>query len=52
MKNALYFMLKLLSFLRYLNFCPDIFDDVRKQPDKKAKVYFINYDVTNWTRNE
>ena len=36
---------KLFSFLRYLNFCPDFFDDVGKWLDKKAKFNFRIYDV-------
>ena len=37
--------------LRYLNFCPDFIDHVRKQLDKKAKVDFKIYDVTTWETN-
>ena len=38
-------------FLRYLNFCPDIFGHVRKRLDKKAKVNFKIYGVINWETN-
>ena len=31
---------KLSSFLRYLNFCPELFADVEKWFDKKAKISF------------
>ena len=48
MKNVLYFMLKALLFSRYLNFCPDFFGHVETWLDKKAKVIFIIYIVTDW----
>ena len=51
MKNAFYFILKLFSFSRYLNFWPDFFCQVGKGLDKKAKVNFKTSDVTGW-RNE
>ena len=37
--------------LRYLNFCPHFICHVGKRLDKKAKVYFKYYDVTDWTTN-
>ena len=40
--------LKLFLFLRLLNFCPDFLGHVGKRLDKKPKVNFITYDVTNW----
>ena len=36
----LFHVLFLFSFSRHLNFCPDFFDHVEKQLDKKAKVKF------------
>ena len=42
--------LKLFS-LRDLDFCPYFFDQIRKQPDKKAKVNCKIYGVTAWTTN-
>ena len=38
MKNAFYFILKALFFLKILNFCPDFFGHVGKQLDKRDKV--------------
>ena len=40
MAKCLLHLKKLLSFLRYLNFCPDFFDHVGKGLDKKDKVSF------------
>ena len=37
-------------FLRYLNFCPDIFGHVVKRLDQKPKVYLKVYDVTAWLK--
>ena len=42
-----YFNLNILSFFRYFHFCPDFLSYVRKRLDKKAKVNFKVYDVTN-----
>ena len=42
---------KLLSFLRYLDFCPNIFGHVGKRLDKKAEVNFKFYDVTDRKTN-
>ena len=47
MNNAFYFMLKLFSFLRYLQINPDFFGYVAKRLDKKAKICFKIYDVIN-----
>ena len=35
-------------FLRYLNFCPDVFGHVEKWLDKKVKVNLKIYDVSTW----
>ena len=50
MTNNVFFMSseKLSSFLRYLHICPDIYGYLRKWLDKKTKVNFKMYDVTNW----
>ena len=37
MENAFYFMLKAISFLRYLNFCLDFFGHVGKQPESQGE---------------
>ena len=42
---------KLFSCLRYLNFCLDIFGQVGKRLDKKAKVNFKIYNVIIWVTN-
>ena len=42
MKNVFHFVLK---------FYPDFIDHVGKRLDKKAKVDFKIYDVTDWTIN-
>ena len=43
---------KLFSFLRYLKFFPDFFCYIEKQLDRKAKVNFKIYGITNWkTKN-
>ena len=49
MKNA--FSSKKLSFLRYLNFCPNFFAYVGKRLNYKAKVNFKIYDIINWETN-
>ena len=43
--------LNLLFFVRYLNFCPDIFDREGKWFYKKAKTNLKIYDVTTWLTN-
>ena len=48
MKNAFYFILKLFSFLRFLNFYPNFFDHEGKRPVKRAKVSLKFNDVTTW----
>ena len=52
MKNAFYFTIKLFSFWRYLNFCPDFFGYEGKRLDKKAKINFKIYDVISWGTND
>ena len=47
MTNAFYFTVKLFLFFRYLSFCPEHFGYVEKWLDKKAKINFKIYDVTN-----
>ena len=42
---------KLFSFLRYLNFCRNFFGHVGNCLDKKAKLNFKIYDVTNLKTN-
>ena len=37
--------------LRYLNFCPDVFGNVTKQLDNKAKFSPEFYDTTTWLTN-
>ena len=49
MKNAFYFILKALLFLRYLNFCPDFFGHVGKRLHEKPNVTFKIYDATDST---
>ena len=51
MKNTFYFILILLSFLRYLNISDDLLCHVGKRSDKEAKVNFKNYDVIYWKTN-
>ena len=51
MKNAFYFMLKALFVLKIFTFLPLLFGYVEKQLDKKARVNFKIYDVTDWTTN-
>ena len=41
----------LFSFLRYLHFCLDFFALGGKWFDKKAKINFKIYDITNWNTN-
>ena len=47
MKNAFYFILKALLFLKILSFCLD-FLVIYKNEMKKEKVNFEIYDVTTW----
>ena len=51
MKNAFSVMVKLISFLKCLCFCPDFVGYVEKHLDKKAKVNFKINDITDWTKN-
>ena len=48
-KNTFYFTLKALFVLEI--FLPRLFSHVEKRFDKKAKVNFKTYDVTDWTTN-
>ena len=50
MKNASYFMLKLFSFSKYLNICPDFFGYVGKRLDKKYKNIFKICGVAYWEK--
>ena len=50
MKNASYFMLKLLSFSKYLNICSDFFSYVGKRLDKKYKNIFQIGGVAYWEK--
>ena len=51
--NSLISPKKLFSFCRYLDFWPDFFGHVGERLDKKAKISFKTYDVTNkqWETN-
>ena len=51
MKKIVYLTLKVLLFCRCLNFCHDFFGHREKWLDRKAKVNFKIYDVTNWETN-
>ena len=51
MKNAFYFMLKPLFVLEIFKFLFWCFGYVEKRLQKKAKVNFKIYDVTDWTTN-
>ena len=51
MKNAFHFLIKVFSVLKFLNFCPDFFDHVRKGLDKKANFNLKICDFTDWTIN-
>ena len=51
MKNAFYLMLKPFFVLGIIMFLFSLFGDVEKQLDKKAKLNFKIFDVTDWTIN-
>ena len=51
MKNAFYFILKALLFLRYFNFSSE-FLICRKAVCKKTKVNIKVYDVTDWITDD
>ena len=51
MKNAFCSSKNLSLVLRYLNFCPDVFEHVGKRLDKNAKINLKTYDVTSWETN-
>ena len=50
-KYAFYFMLKALFVLEIFKFLPWLFGYVEKRLDKKTKVNFKIYGVTDWTKN-
>ena len=52
MKNAFYFMLKVLLIFEILTFTSWLFGFVEKRLDKKAMVNFKVDDVTDWTTND
>ena len=51
MKNAFYFVLKVLFVLEIFTFLFRLFGYVKKRLDKETVVNFIVYDVTDWTTN-
>ena len=51
MKNAFYFILKVFSFSRYLNFCPEFLVMSKKRLDRKDKDNFKICDVATWLKN-
>ena len=52
MKNAFYFILKVLFVLKIFEFLSWFFGYVGKRFDKKAKFNFKFYDFTDWTANK
>ena len=50
-KNAFYFISKVLSFSKYLNFCLAFLVLLKKRLDKKDKVNFKIYEVATWLTN-
>ena len=50
-KNAFYFILKATFFLEVFKFFSWLFGYEEKRLDKKAKINFETYDVTDWTTN-
>ena len=51
MKNAFYFMLKALFVFGIFKFLSWSFGHVGKRLDKKTKINFEIYDVTDWETN-
>ena len=51
MKNAFHSMSKALFVLKVFNFLSWLFGHVEKRLDKKSKVYFKIYDVTDGKTN-
>ena len=51
MINDFYFMLKDLSVLMVFKFLSRLFGHVGKQVDKKPRINFKIYDVTDWQIN-
>ena len=50
-KKAFYFVLEALSILKIFELLSWLSDHVGKWLDKKAKVNFKIYDITNWQKN-
>ena len=50
-KKCLFHLESSFRFLQYLNFCPDVFIDVEKGLDKKAKISFKIYNIIDWETN-
>ena len=51
MKNDFYFILEALFAFKIFQFLSRLFDHVGERLDKKAKINFKIYDVTNWKAN-
>ena len=51
MRNAFYFILKALFFLKIFKVLSLLFGKVEKQLDKKDNIKFRIYDVTTWLTN-
>ena len=51
MKNAFHFNLKALFILKIFKSCPEFFGHVGRRLDKRAKVNFKIYDITNLVTN-
>ena len=51
MKNAFYFMLKAVFVFEIFTFLSRLFAYAEKRLDKKAKVNFRIYGLTDWTTN-
>ena len=51
MKNVFYFILKSLFVLEIFKFLSWLFGYVEERLDKKTKVNFKVYDITDWTTN-
>ena len=51
MKNDFYLMLKIFSFLRYIDFCPDFLVMQQKWLNNKARLNSKIYDATDQQTN-
>ena len=51
MRNAFYFILEALFFLKIFKALSLLFGKVEKQLDKKDNIKFRIYDVTTWLTN-